>query len=172
MKKQWAVVMGLMLLSATGIVKADEASLQSDKKDLKQDIRADEKGVVQADAKIDRDKAAVQEHNEGVKTSKKALNHHAKQRTKDKAQLKDAKMEGDHEGVADEKADLHKDQKAINRDAADLKEHRDQRDVKVDQLKADHKHRRTHVKNLNADQKELDKTNEKIDEKKQDAVAK
>ena len=60
MKKQWAVVMGLMLLSATGIVRADEASLQSDQKDLKQDIRADEKGVVKSDAKIDQDKAAVQ----------------------------------------------------------------------------------------------------------------
>ena len=34
MKKQWAVVMGLLLLSATGIVRADEASLQADKQDL------------------------------------------------------------------------------------------------------------------------------------------
>ena len=81
-------------------------------------------------------------------------------------------MEGDHEGVADKKADIHQDQKAINRDAAKLKKHRAKRDEKVDALKDDHAAHREDVKNLNADKKDLDKTNEKLDEKKQDAVAK
>jgi len=71
MKNLLAIVMGLLFLSATGMLRADDAKLQNDKDKAEQKVNADQKNLDASNHEINKDKDAIQDHNNNISNEKR-----------------------------------------------------------------------------------------------------
>jgi len=172
MKKLSAVVMSLLFLSAAGMAVADEASLQTDKQDLNTKISNDKTGVNKADDKMGEDKSAIDSGNDNIKNDKRRMNSHYENLMKDRAELKEAKAKGDEAAVKAKMEDIHRDHHAMYKDSIKLKRARAERKKSIKNLKNDESHRDSDVGKLDSNGQDLNKTNEKIADQKQDSASK
>jgi|SRR5581483_3532474 len=170
MKKILAIGMGLLFLSVFGQLRADDAYQQKDKAEGKVD--ADKKNLDDSNKQLGADKDAIHDNNAKIRDEKKDMRHHSKKLAKHRAELKDAKMEGDVKEADEKREDIKNDKKDIHHDAVSLKKHRAKRAKKIDALKDERGENHEMGKDLNSSEQKLQKADEKVEDKKQDSAAK
>lgn len=161
-----------MFLSAAGMAAADEAALQTDKQDLNTKISNDQTGVNDADSKMGGDKSAIDSDNDDIKSVKRRMNSHYENLMKDRAELKDAKAKGDEAAIKAKVEDIRRDHHAMYKDLVKLERARAERKNSIKNLKNDESHRDSDVSKLDSNGQDLNKTNEKIADQKQDTASK
>jgi chromosome segregation ATPase len=170
MKKILAVAIGLLFLSAFGQSRADDASVQKEKAESKVD--ADQKNLNASNKAMGDDKAAIHENNEKISGEKKDRKRHSKKLAQHRAELKDAKDEGDVKEANEKRGDIKNDKKDLRQDNASLKKHRARRAKKIDAMKDERGENHQMGKDLNKSEDKLQSANEKVEDKKQDSAAK
>ena len=100
------------------------------------------------------------------------MNSHYANLMKDRAELKAAKATGDQEKIKEKVADIRRDHHAMYKDSMKLERARAERKKSIKELKKDQNHRDSDVSKLDSNGQDLNKTNEKIADQKQDSAAK
>jgi chromosome segregation ATPase len=172
MKKLLRVATSLLFLSAAGWASADEAALQTDKQDLSAKVSNDQTGVDKADDKMGGDKSAIDSDNDDIKSVKRRMNSHYENLLKDRAELKDAKAKGDEAEIKAKVEDIRRDHHAMYKDSVKLERARASRKKEIGDLKDDRDNRDSDVSKLDSNGQDLNKTNEKIADQKQDSASK
>ncbi len=172
MKKLLRVATSLLFLSAAGMAAADEAALQTDKQNLSTKVSNDKTGVNDADNKMDEDKTSIDSGNDDIKNVKRMMNSHYENLLKDRAELKDAKAKGDETAIKAKMEDIRRDHHAMYKDSVKLERARAERKKNIKNLKSDESHRDSDVSKLDSNGEDLNKTNEKIADQKQDSASK
>jgi hypothetical protein len=172
MKKLFRAAASLLFLSAAGWAVADEAALQTDKQDLSAKVSNDQTGVNNADDKMGGDKSAIDSANDNIKNDKRRMNSHYENLMKDRAELKEDKAKGDDAAVRAKLEDIRHDHHAMYKDSVRLERARAERKKSIKNLKKDESHRDSDVSKLDSNGQDLNKTNEKIADQKQDSASK
>ncbi|HXL72151.1 MAG TPA: hypothetical protein VN963_00880, partial [bacterium] len=110
--------------------------------------------------------------NDTIKNDKRRMNSHYENLVKDRAELKAAKASGDAEKIKEKEADIRRDHHAMYKDSVKLKRARADRKKSIKNLKRDQAHRDSDVSKLDSNGQNLNKTDEKIEDQKQDSAAK
>jgi len=172
MKKLLRVATSLLFLSIAGMAAADEAALQTDKRDLSEKVSNDKTGVNDADNKMGGDKSAIDSDNDNIRNTKRRMNSHYENLMKDRAELKEAKAKGDEAAIKEKVEDIRRDHHAMYKDSVKLKRARVERKRNIKNLRNDESHRDSDVSKLDSNGQDLNKTNEKIVDQKQDSASK
>lgn len=170
MKKILAIGLGLLFLSAFGQSRADDPAVQKDKAEIKVD--ADQKNLDASNREMGNEKDAIHDNNQKISDEKKDRKRHSKKLAKHRAELKDAKDEGDVKEANEKREDIASDKKDMNQDAVSLKKHRAKRTKKIKALKDERGENHQMGKDLSNSQQNLQKADEKVEDQKQDSAAK